>query len=287
MPTRAAFARPGPVVSRSPSSSLLCSPPTPLPPSASAMVPLAFGLPRRGRCSSRVTRASTDARPSGSGHRLPAAPVLFEERHGPPRFLGRPLHARRDQTLRRLRRRLANHDADAAAFWEREPLGTPGGSDFGALPTAAHVLACLRIAAESVALDVARFATGLPGCGFDRAGFAPAGRQTAFHEVIIITSLLADQPFLVTPRSRSRSRSRSRLLALCELDQHGGDTLQHGLPSGVFVLENQLQATTHVECSSAFGRGASGDQVVAALVGLRELTRTFRDVEDDRDRRAA
>ena len=49
--TRAAFARPGPSANRSPTSSLICSPPTPSPPSAAAPVPLAFGLPRCERFS--------------------------------------------------------------------------------------------------------------------------------------------------------------------------------------------------------------------------------------------
>jgi len=72
-----------------------------------------FGSPRRrptpmqelilGR--PRMPLRTRDA--SETGHRLSAAPDSFEERRGPPRFLGRPLHACRGVTPRRNRSLLA------------------------------------------------------------------------------------------------------------------------------------------------------------------------------------
>ena len=47
----------------------------------------------------------------------------------------------------------------------------------------AHTLACLRFA-DPVTETVARLTTGSGGLTPGRAGFAPAGRQTKFHEVI-------------------------------------------------------------------------------------------------------
>ena len=60
-----------------------------------------------------------------------------------------------------------------------------------AWPTA-HTLAYLRIAAP-VTEYAARLATDLGGLTPDRAGFAPAGRQTRFHD-FIASSILPDQP---------------------------------------------------------------------------------------------
>ena len=47
----------------------------------------------------------------------------------------------------------------------------------------AHTFACLRIA-KAISDPGARLATGSGGLTLGRAGFAPAGRQTKFHEVI-------------------------------------------------------------------------------------------------------
>ena len=70
-----AFARVGPGASRSPPSSLVFSPPTPRRPSASAPVPLAFGLPR-DRCLLLPSRpACTGKTPGASEIRSLPAPV--------------------------------------------------------------------------------------------------------------------------------------------------------------------------------------------------------------------
>ena len=54
---------------------------------------------------------------------------------------------------------------------------------FGAACPMAHTFACLRIA-EAISGTGARLATGSGGLTLGRAGFAPAGRQTKFHEGI-------------------------------------------------------------------------------------------------------
>jgi hypothetical protein len=64
-----------------------------LPPSALGLLTLAVGLPRRGWRSRRRHTHPLARRPPGSGHRRPAAPDIVEERHGPPRCLGRPVRA--------------------------------------------------------------------------------------------------------------------------------------------------------------------------------------------------
>jgi len=66
---------------------------------------------------------------------------------------------------------------------------------FGAACPMAHTFACLRIA-DHIAEIVARLATGSGGLTLGRAGFAPAGRQTKFHEVIV-SSLPFDPHCLV------------------------------------------------------------------------------------------
>src|SRR5215813_1976387 len=54
---------------------------------------------------------------------------------------------------------------------------------FGAACPMAHMFARLRIA-DHISGIVARLTTGSGGLTLGRAGFAPTGRQTKFHEVI-------------------------------------------------------------------------------------------------------
>jgi len=74
----------------SPTSKLLFGPPTPLPPSAAAPVPLASGLPRGRRLFCRVSRrparAPADAPVSEMDNRLSVPPVSPEERQGLPGY---------------------------------------------------------------------------------------------------------------------------------------------------------------------------------------------------------
>ena len=61
--------------------------------------------------------------------------------------------------------------------------GHPEWHSFRGTTATAHLLACLRIA-ERVTAPVARLAIGLGGLTPGRAGLAPAGRRTKFHGVI-------------------------------------------------------------------------------------------------------
>src|SRR5262245_25969440 len=85
--TRAAFARPGPAATPFPDCDAPLPPSDSLPPSASAPVPLAHGLPRCGRfvlCpKGPTTRAPATRRASETGHRLSVRPECVEERRGP------------------------------------------------------------------------------------------------------------------------------------------------------------------------------------------------------------
>src|SRR5215472_3464087 len=60
---------------------------------------------------------------------------------------------------------------------------------FGAACPMARTFACLRIA-DALSGTVARLATGPGGLTLGRAGFAPAGRQTKFHEGIATSNSL-------------------------------------------------------------------------------------------------
>ncbi len=105
-PTRAAFARPGPGMTLFPDVIAPMQPSDSLPPSTTAPVPLACGLPRGERffcatwaddtCARR--RAVRRRRVTGS----PSHRNFFEERRGPPRLRGRPLRACYGRTPRRI-----------------------------------------------------------------------------------------------------------------------------------------------------------------------------------------
>ena len=83
------------------------------------------------------------------------------------------------------------------AFRLHEALGTQNERYFVAATPPAHSLACLRID-DPVTAAAARLATGVGGLAPHRTGFAPAGRQTEFHDVIA-SSLPSDQSCLVAP----------------------------------------------------------------------------------------
>ncbi len=126
---------------------------------------------------------------SETGHRLSAKPGCFEERGGPPGLLGRPLRMCRGATPRRTRPLLAptslREDQRRGRHrlqGKQNPRHPESHSFRGHLPTA-HSLACLRFA-DLVTETVARLATGSGGLTPGRAGFAPAGQHTKFHEGI-------------------------------------------------------------------------------------------------------
>ena len=156
-----------------------------------------FGSPCARRTSMRALvlgrpRVRPQTRgPSETDHRLSASPASVEEKRGPPRFLGRPLRARRGRTPRRIRPFLAPtplrgdpRKGHRRLQGKQNPRHPECHSFRGRSPTA-HTLACLRFA-DPVAETCARLATGSGGLTLGRAGFAPTGRQTKFHEVIAV-----------------------------------------------------------------------------------------------------
>jgi len=163
-----------------------------LPPSATAPVPLAGGLPRceclfyapwaDDTCTRRrvvrrrrVTGSPQDRNVSRRGEGLPGyGAILFV-------------------------RAMVEHPAGYGpllAHNTEKPLLPSGKSGpwasgkvigFGAACPMAHTFACLRIA-EAISDAGARLATGSGGLTLSRAGFAPAGRQTTFHGGIVSSS---------------------------------------------------------------------------------------------------
>ena len=163
-----------------------------LPPSATAPVPLAGGVPRCERlfyapwaddtCTRRrvvrrrrVTGSPQDRNGSRRGEGLPGyGAILFV-------------------------RAMVEHPAGYGpllAHHTEKPLLPSGKSGpwasgkvigFGAACPMAHTFACLRIAGV-ISGTVARLATGSGGLTLRRAGFAPAGQQTTFHGGIISSS---------------------------------------------------------------------------------------------------
>ncbi len=75
------------------------------------------------------------------------------------------------------------HGEAVIAFRLSGTLGIRDKTRFRGRTRTAHTLACLRFAGPLPGV-VARLATGRSGLTRGRAGFAPAGRQTKFHEVI-------------------------------------------------------------------------------------------------------
>src|SRR5262245_28487172 len=133
-----------------------------------------------------TTRAPATCRASETGHRLSARPGCGEERRGPPRLRDRPLHTCHGRTPRRSPPSSPRRHVCKGVLL---PSGKTGPSasgktiGFGAACPMAHMFARLRIA-DHISGIVARLTTGSGGLTLSRAGFAPTGRQTKFHEVI-------------------------------------------------------------------------------------------------------
>jgi hypothetical protein len=161
-----------------------------LPPAAMALVPRADGLPRCGRlfCTPqgrrhvrpqravrrrRVTGSPPDRDGSRRGEGLPGAgTVLFIRAMVAHPAGDTPLLA---QTTRMQR--------GVVAFRYNRTSASGKTRGFGAACPMAHLFARRRIA-DHISGIVARLTTGSGGLTLGRAGFAPAGRQTKFHEVI-------------------------------------------------------------------------------------------------------
>jgi hypothetical protein len=175
------------VPSRSPVSTLLCSPPTSCLHWPWLRFPLPLAYLDAGACSvpqGPTTRAPATCRASETTHRLSAKPEYVEERRGPPRLRGRPLRTCHGQAPRRIPSlpcplspgKVVAFDA----FWNSRH---PERSWFRGRSLTARTFACLRIAGR-VSTTGARLTTDLGGLTLSRAGFAPARRHTKFHEGI-------------------------------------------------------------------------------------------------------
>ena len=154
---------------------------------------------------------------SESDHRVSVAPESTEEERGPPRCLDRPLAACRGRTLRRVQPPLALLREDRHRLRGSQPSRHPVCHDFVAAFPTAHSLACLRIA-DRVTATIARLATGWAGFALRRAGLAPAGRRTEFHELIASHSFrtsLAWSHWLACPSQRKKRDSAAWGIESC------------------------------------------------------------------------
>ncbi len=179
--------------SRSPTSLLVCSPPTPSFPSASADVAPRLQL-LLGPTSSRALVLCRRRRPAACASRehaarrrwivgSPRAGLFTRRSEGLPGFWAVLFVRAAVEDPAGCGPRLAHGAEAAVAFAQNNTLGTRDGIAFVAAWPAAHTLACLRIAA-CVTARAARLATGLGGLTPDRTGFAPAGRRIGFHSVL-------------------------------------------------------------------------------------------------------
>ncbi len=118
-------------------------------PSASALVPLASGLPRCERLFLATSRLRPQTR-AVYGGLVTGAPlicrVVSRRNETLPRSLGRPLHARRTQSPRRVSSPVALAEGPTVAFRSVHALGTREIHYFRGCLDAAHVFAYLRIA---------------------------------------------------------------------------------------------------------------------------------------------
>jgi hypothetical protein len=149
---------------RFPTSSLVCSPPTPLPASAQTMVSLVVDVPRVERFCEPAGRAFVNARRAGGlTTGSSASPATLVDRQGSPRLRDHLHPTRHRHTPRRVRQHLALLrrcrllPSELLTSWASRDV-----SDFGADTLVAHGLACLRIPGR-VAATVARLTTDLPG----------------------------------------------------------------------------------------------------------------------------
>ena len=117
------------------------------------------------------------------------------------------------------------------AFRLHEALGTQNERYFVAATPPAHSLACLRID-DPVTAAAARLATGVGGLAPHRTGFAPAGRQTEFHDVIA-SSLPSDQPCLVAPGTTASMQRDIMAGRPSELEAQTGSIVRLGRDNGV------------------------------------------------------
>jgi hypothetical protein len=156
-----------------------------LPPSATAPVPLASGLPRCGRLFYATWADNTCARyVSCVGDGSPAlrqtgmcrGEARASQVTGPSSSCV-PWSNTPPDTIPSSPKTLAG---DGCCLQGKQDPRHPGRHRFRGRIPLAHMLACLRFACR-VSTTGARLATGSGGLTLGRAGFAPAGQRTKFH----------------------------------------------------------------------------------------------------------
>jgi hypothetical protein len=167
-----------------------------LPPSATAPVPLANGLPRCRRlfCAEwPTTRAPANAscvgddspalRKAGMGRGEARASQVPGPSSSCVPWSNTPPETPPSSPRRHVCKGVLLPSGKTGPSASRKRIG------FGAAWPMAHTLACLRFAGP-ISETVARLATGLGGLTLSRTGFAPAGRRTKFHEGIATSNSL-------------------------------------------------------------------------------------------------
>jgi hypothetical protein len=181
-------------VTCSPTSSLVCSPPTPCLRRPRLRFPLPVAYLVASACSvpygRRHVRPPT-CRASETGHRLSARPGCLRGEARASQVTGPssscvPWSNTPPDTFPSSPEKLAG---DGCCLQGKQDPRHPGSIGFGAACPMAHTFACLRIA-EAISDAGARLATGAGGLTLGRAGFAPAGRHTKFHGVISASNSL-------------------------------------------------------------------------------------------------
>jgi hypothetical protein len=201
---------------RSPTSSLLCSPPTPAPASASAsVVPCTSAYPRRRLLLCGAARAASAGRACLRGRAarrgvVTGSPLLrtwLVDRCGSPRCLGRPLRACRGPGPRRIRRPLAHvGDADAA----EKRLKTPGTRDqtIPGLTTRGSRVRTPTHRPGTSPRPGARLATGLLGSALAGRASHPLDDVQDFVNLPLAYSFLTSLAWSHSTRVRSPPRVR-------------------------------------------------------------------------------
>jgi len=138
-------------------------------------------------------------------HRLSVCPAIHMEKWGPPRLLGHPLQACRSRRPRWVRN-------PCLPITQRPPW--PSGCTMPWAPRM-NVVSWLQLlrptcsptyaSSDALPRQPQGSATSVGGLAPHRAGFAPAGWRTEFHD-LIAGSLLSAQPCLATPCTNAEDR---------------------------------------------------------------------------------
>ena len=183
MPTRTAFADPGPALGRSPASTLLRGPPTPLFHRRPLRFPSTVACHGAGACSLPAARAPTGARRAGALPRRRSQTGLSRGDFGASQVTGSSSCVRapvKHPAGRADASPLASRRRPCCLRWLKGP-SAPECQPFRGRYPAARTLAHLRITGPCRhGRRKARYRPA--GLSFGRAGFAPAGRHTEFRK---------------------------------------------------------------------------------------------------------